>query len=289
MVASVAREEDLGLDEVLDILDEASQVRAHSRQLEIKSRELEAATEELRAANERLRELDRMKDDFISTVTHELRTPLTSIRAFSEMLHEDPEIDLADRTRFLGIIVNEAERLTRLINQILDMAKLESGRAEWTTGEVDIGEVARETMASLGQLFRDRGVTLESEIPEQGPMVLADRDRLTQVMINLLSNAVKFVPGETGLVMVRVMENGGAARVEVEDNGPGLTAEECQVIFEKFRQGGNTMTDKPQGTGLGLPISRQIVEYFGGSLWVESRPGAGAKFIFTVPLPAPEK
>jgi Na+/proline symporter/signal transduction histidine kinase len=289
MVASVAREEDLGLDEVLDILDEASQVRAHSRQLEIKSRELEAATEELRAANERLRELDRMKDDFISTVTHELRTPLTSIRAFSEMLHEDPEIDLADRTRFLGIIVNEAERLTRLINQILDMAKLESGRAEWTTGEVDIGEVARETMASLGQLFRDRGVTLESEIPEQGPMVLADRDRLTQVMINLLSNAVKFVPGETGLVMVRVIENGGAARVEVEDNGPGLTAEECQVIFEKFRQGGNTMTDKPQGTGLGLPISRQIVEYFGGSLWVESRPGAGAKFIFTVPLPAPEK
>jgi hypothetical protein len=101
-----------------------------------------------------LRELDRMKDDFISTVTHELRTPLTSIRAFSEMLHQDPEIDLADRTRFLGIIVNEAERLTRLINQILDMAKLESGRAEWTTGDVDIGEVARE--ASVGQLFRDK-------------------------------------------------------------------------------------------------------------------------------------
>ena len=289
MVASVAREEDLGLDEVLDILDEASQVRAHSRQLEIKSRELEAATEELRAANERLRELDRMKDDFISTVTHELRTPLTSIRAFSEMLHEDPDIDVADRTRFLGIIVNEAERLTRLINQILDMAKLESGRAEWTTGEVDIGEVARETMDSLGQLFRERGVTLKSEIPAHLPLLLADRDRLTQVMINLLSNAVKFVPGETGRVIVRVLENDGEVRVEVEDNGPGLTAEECQTIFEKFRQGGNTMTDKPQGTGLGLPISRQIVEYFGGNLWVESRPGAGAKFIFTVPLPAPEK
>jgi signal transduction histidine kinase len=112
MVASVAREENLGLDEVLDILDEATQVRAYSRQLETKSQELEAATAELREANERLRELDRMKDDFISTVTHELRTPLTSIRAFSEMLHEDPEIELADRTRFLGIIVNEAERLT---------------------------------------------------------------------------------------------------------------------------------------------------------------------------------
>jgi len=289
MVASVAREENIGLEEVLDILDEATQVRAYSRELERKSRELEAATAELRAANASLRELDRMKDDFISTVTHELRTPLTSIRAFSEMLHQDPEIDLADRTRFLGIIVNEADRLTRLINQILDMAKLESGRAEWTTGDVDIGEVAREAMESLGQLFRAKGVTLESEIPARGPVVIADRDRLTQVMINLLSNAVKFVHGETGLVMVRVTEDRREARVEVEDNGPGLTAEESQVVFERFRQGGNTMTDKPQGTGLGLPISRQIIEYFGGNLWVESRPGAGAKFIFTVPLPVPEK
>jgi signal transduction histidine kinase len=89
--------------------------------------------------------------------------------------------------------------------------------------------------------------------------------------------------------MVRVTDDGREARVEVEDNGPGLTAEESLVIFERFRQGGNTMTDKPQGTGLGLPISRQIIEYFGGNLWVESRPGAGAKFIFTVPLPVPEK
>ena len=288
MVASVVQEEDLGLEEVLDILDEATQVRAYSRELEAKQRELEAATAELRDANERLRELDRMKDDFISTVTHELRTPLTSIRALSEMLHEDPRTELADRTRFLGIIVNEAERLTRLINQILDMAKLESGRAEWTTGEVDIGEVVRESMDSLGQLFRDKGVALEGDIPERGPVVLADRDRLTQVMINLLSNAVKFVPGDTGRVSVAVSSADGMVRVAVADNGPGLTAEECSVIFEKFRQGGNTMTDKPQGTGLGLPISRQIVEYFGGNLWAESRPGEGASFIFTVPLPAPE-
>lgn len=288
MVASVAQEEDLGLEEVLDILDEATQVRAHSRELEAKQRELEAATTELREANDRLRELDRMKDDFISTVTHELRTPLTSIRALSEMLHEDPRLDLADRSRFLGIIVTEAERLTRLINQILDMAKMESGRAEWTTSEVDMGEVARESMASLEQLFREKGVVLEGDIPSSLPSVLADRDRLTQVMINLLSNAVKFVPGGTGRVLVRVSGAADVVRVEVHDNGPGLTAEECIVIFEKFRQGGNTMTDKPQGTGLGLPISRQIVEYFGGNLWVESEPGAGANFIFTVPVPAPD-
>jgi signal transduction histidine kinase len=229
-----------------------------------------------------------MKDDFISTVTHELRTPLTSIRALSEMLHEDPEINIDDRTRFLGIIVNEAERLTRLINQILDMAKLESGRAEWTTSEVDVAAIVREAMDSLGQLFRDKNVALEGEIADSVPVVLADRDRLTQVMINLLSNAVKFVPGGSGRVKVRVVAGERAVRVEVIDNGPGLTPEECVVIFEKFRQGGNTMTDKPQGTGLGLPISRQIVEYFGGNLWVESSPGAGATFVFTVPLPAHE-
>jgi len=288
MVASVAQEEDLGLDEVLDILDEATQVRAYSRELEAKQQALEVATAELRSANERLRELDGMKDDFISTVTHELRTPLTSIRALSEMLQEDPKMALADRKRFLGIIVNEAERLTRLINQILDMAKLESGRAEWTTSEVDIGDVVREAMDSLGQLFREKSVLLEGEIPSSGPIVLADRDRLTQVMINLLSNAVKFVPGGSGRVHVKVSSDQKNVRVAVSDNGPGLTAEECNVIFEKFRQGGNTMTDKPQGTVLGLPISRQIVEFFGGNLWVESQPGAGANFIFTVPLPASE-
>ncbi len=288
MVASVAREESLGLEEVLDILDEATQMRAYSRELEAKSKALEAASAELRAANDSLRELDSMKDDFMSTVTHELRTPLTSIRALSELLQDDPEMDLADRKRFLGIIVTEAERLTRLINQILDMAKLESGRADWTTAEVDVGEVAWEAMESLGQLFRDKGVTLEGEIAENCPPVLADRDRLMQVMINLLSNAVKFVPGETGVVQVTVDAGEHEVRVEVRDNGPGLSAAECQVIFEKFRQGGNTMTDKPKGTGLGLPISRQIVEYFGGKLWAESQPGAGARFIFTVPLPARE-
>jgi len=289
MVASVAREENIGLEEVLDILDEATQVRAYSRELERKSGELEAATAELRAANDSLRELDRMKDDFMSTVTHELRTPLTSIRALSELLHDDPEMDLGDRKRFLGIIVSETERLTRLINQILDMAKLESGRAEWTSAEVDVAEVAREAMETLGQLFRDKGVTLEGEMPDSCPPVLADRDRLMQVMINLLSNAVKFVPGETGVVQVTVDAGEREVRVEVRDNGPGLSAAECQLVFERFRQGGNTMTDKPQGTGLGLPISRQIVEYFGGKLWAESQPGAGARFIFTVPLPGQEQ
>ena len=287
MVASVVEEEPLGLDEVMNILDEASQVRAYSHELEEKSRELTRATAELRAANEQLRELDRMKDDFISTVTHELRTPLTSIRAFSEMLHDDPDIGLEERTRFLGIILGEAERLSRLINQILDLAKLESGRADWTSAAVDLTQVIHEACESLSQVYKEKSVALTLEVAEPLPTVMADRDRLMQVMINLLSNAVKFVPADSGSVKVGAGGTAGEVVVTVQDNGPGIRAADREVIFEKFRQGGSdVLTDKPQGTGLGLPISRQIIEYFGGRLWLESPPAGGAKFVFTLPLPA---
>jgi Na+/proline symporter/nitrogen-specific signal transduction histidine kinase len=284
MVASVVQEEPLGIDEVMNILDEASQVRAYSHELEEKSRELERATAELREANERLRELDRLKDDFMSTVSHELRTPLTSIRAFSEMLFDDPEIEINERKRFLGIIVSETGRLTRLINQILDLAKLEAGRAEWTTIAVDLAEIVRESAESMGQIFRDKGVALTLDVPAAGAVVLGDRDRLTQVIINLLSNAHKFVAEGSGEVRVSVRREDKAIRVAVADNGPGVPDDERETIFEKFRQGGSVLTDKPRGTGLGLPISRQIIEYFGGSLWVESDPGGGATFYFKLPV-----
>jgi Na+/proline symporter/signal transduction histidine kinase len=289
MVASVVTEEPLGIDEVMNILDEASQVRAYTRELEQKSLELRIATGELREANARLRELDRMKDDFISTVTHELRTPLTSIRAFSEMLHEDPKIDLAQRTRFLAIIVSETVRLSRLINQILDLAKLESGRAEWTVAAVDVGEVIREAADSLTVLFAEKRVMLDLDQCAAGLSVMADRDRLMQVMVNLLSNALKFVPEDSGCVKVGAGGTTDEVRVSVTDNGPGIHAADHEVIFDKFRQGSGTtdvLTDKPQGTGLGLPISRQIVEYFNGRLWVESTPGSGATFVFTLPRQA---
>jgi len=288
MVASTVEEQPPGLEEVMDILDEASQVRAYSRQLEVKSRELEAATAELRAANARLQELDRMKDDFLSTVTHELRTPLTSIRSFSEILLDDPRTRLSDRVRFLGIIVKEAERLTRLINQMLDLAKIESGNADWRTGEIDMHEVIREAAEATGQLFRDARVDLRLELCQPAPLIRADRDRLMQVLINLLSNAVKFcVPGE-GSVEVRLGAAPAEVRVDVRDNGPGIRKADQEAIFEKFRQGGDAVSGKPKGTGLGLPISRRIVEHFGGRLWVESEPGQGATFSFILPRDVPE-
>ncbi|MFN3984489.1 MAG: ATP-binding protein [Rhodocyclaceae bacterium] len=283
MVASVVQEEPLGLEEVMNILDEASQVRAYSRQLEEKSRALEAATSELRAANEQLKELDRLKDDIMSSVTHELRTPLTSIRALSEMLLDDPKIDLAERKRFLGIIVSETERLTRLVNQVLDLAKIESGHAEWHNTDIDMCELIRHAVEATSALFRDRAAQLEVVLPDAPVCLRADRDRLLQVLINLLSNAAKFVPRTDGHARIVLEADARALRVEVGDNGPGIAPEFMPYVFEKFRQGGD-QRDRPQGTGLGLPISRQIVEHFGGRMWVESPPGEGARFCFSLPL-----
>jgi Na+/proline symporter/nitrogen-specific signal transduction histidine kinase len=284
VISTAVEDEPIGIDGVMNILDEASQVLAYSRQLESKSRELEAATAELRAANERLKELDRMKDDFISTVTHELRTPLTSIRAFSEILHDHPDLETAERQRYLAIVIKETERLTRLINQVLDLSKLESGSADWWPSEIDLREVIEDAVTATSQLFKERRVRLETQLPPAVPPITADRDRLMQVLLNLLSNAAKFCASDTGRVVVELERRADCLQVNVQDNGIGISEADQRIIFEKFRQIGDALVAKPQGSGLGLTISRQIITHFGGRLWVKSRPGEGATFSFTVPL-----
>ena len=283
MVASVTEEEALGLDEVLDILDEASQIRAYSRELEQKSRELEAATAELRAANLRLQELDRLKDDFMSSVTHELRTPLASIRAFSEILHDDPDIEIGERRRFLGILVSETERLSRLVNQVLDLAKIESGHADWRAERLTLQEAIEQAVASAGQLVSERQVQLSMDLWPQPALVWADRDRLIQVMLNLLSNAVKFAPPQGGQVQVRLIPSPPFWRVCVADNGRGIPERDLELVFEKFRQGASG-GEKPIGTGLGLPICRQIVAHFGGRIWAQAGSAIGATLCFELPI-----
>src|SRR5436190_3708485 len=283
MVASVAKEEALTIEELREVLDEASQVVVYSHRLEQKSRELEAATAELRAANERLTELDRLKDDFVSTVTHELRTPLTSIRAFTQILLEHPDVEAGERNRFLGIITKETERLTRLINQVLDLSKIESGKAEWRESMLDLRELIGDAVTGMSQVFEERDIKIYVEVPQKSAPVRADVDRIIQVMLNLLSNAAKFCEPGRGRVCVALKEEAGALRVEVRDNGPGIDPADQGVIFDKFRQVGDTLTAKPHGSGLGLHISRQIVEHFGGRMWVESRVGEGACFAFTLP------
>jgi len=286
MVGSVVKEEALTIDEVREIIDEASQVVVYSHRLEQKSHELEAASAELRAANARLTELDRLKDDFVSTVTHELRTPLTSIRAFTEILLDAPEVEVVQRKKFLTIIAKEAERLTRLINQVLDLAKIESGKADWVETRVDIKEVIRDTLAAMDQLFREKRIEVEAQRPDKVSTVMVDLDRMIQVMLNLLSNAVKFCDSANGRIEIVLAERNGSVRVDVSDNGRGIAPEDHEAVFSKFHQVGDTLTGKPHGSGLGLYISRQIVEHFGGQMWVESRRGSGARFSFTLPTGA---
>jgi len=285
MVASVLREEMHNIDEVVQILDEASQLVIYSRQLEQKSRELEAATAELRAANERLKELDKLKDDFVATVSHEVRTPLTSIRSFSEILRDNPDLDAHQRHEFVSIVVQESERLSRLINDILDLAKMEAGTSEWHMADLAPKAVIEQALAAMAGLFaKARHVSLETRIPDDLPPIRADADRLTQVIVNLVSNAEKFCAKENGWIRLEAWQEAGFLRVDVKDNGIGIAKKDQEKIFERFQQAGNTLTDKPQGTGLGLPICRQILLRFGGAIWVDSEPDHGATFSFRIPL-----
>jgi len=261
VVATVVEEESLGPADLLRMLDEASQVRALNRQLE---------------------GLDRLKDDFISSVTHELRTPLTSIRAFAELMRDDPDMPAEQRQEFIGLVVAETERLSRLVNQVLDMAKMEAGHGQWRREAVDLRELIEHALQTTSELFRERGAIVTVQQPDQVPSLMADRDRLLQVLINLLSNAAKFVPKGSGRVLVTLSTDAKGATIEVQDNGPGVPPEQQQLVFEKFRQGGDA-SNRPQGTGLGLPISRKIVEHFGGRMWLKSAPGQGACFGFELP------
>ena len=291
LVSSVAKEESLTTEDVLSMLEEASQLRAYSRALEDKSRSLEEATAQLRRANEQLKSLDVLKDEFMSSVTHELRTPLTSIRALAELMLDDPGMPAEQRQQFIGIVVTETERLSRLVNQVLDLAKIEADSAEWNDVVVDMRVLVLQAVETTRELFRERGCVIELALPDAdappAPLVRADPDKLQQVMLNLLSNAAKFVPQGAGCVQVRLQAAAGEVTVSVTDNGPGISAAEQRAAFDKFRQVGDPR-ERRQGTGLGLPISRKIMEHYGGRIGVRSTPGQGATFHFTLPLAPPE-
>ncbi len=287
MVASVVREEIHDIDEMMDIVDEASQLIEYSQQLEEKSVQLENATKDLKTANTRLLELDKLKDSFVSTVSHELRTPLTSIRSFAEILHDNPDMSAEQYKYFISIIVKESERLTRLIDDVLDIAKMESGKLEWQMRILDPKEVIEEALGATAGLFRQGGnVRLQADLPDDLPAVHVDSDRLTQVLINLISNAVKFCDTDNGVVWVTAKAEEGNVQVSVRDNGVGIDPRNHQKIFERFQQVDTQMTGKPKGSGLGLPICMEIIGQFGGEIWVDSRLEEGATFTFRIPAAA---
>jgi signal transduction histidine kinase len=277
MVATAVKEEPFGIDEVMDILDETRQAIAYSH-------ELEKATAELKAVNIRLKELDRLKDDFIATVTHELKTPLTSVRSVTEILHDNPDIDLKQRQNFLGIIVKESERLTRLITQVLSFQKMEAGNTDLEFLKVDLIDIIKESIIASNQLLREKEIQLHLDLPDHPPMIAVDHDKLIQVMMNLISNAAKFCTPGKGEITIRLRVQNQALKVDVIDNGIGISKANQNVIFEKFRQVRHKHAGRPSGSGLGLPIAKQIIELHKGRIWVESEPGKGAAFSFTLPI-----
>jgi signal transduction histidine kinase/Na+/proline symporter len=257
-----------------------AEVQAYSHAMEEK---VARRTEQLEQANTRLVELDRLKSDFLSTVSHELRTPLTSIRSFSEILLRYGVDDAEKRKKFVGIIQTEAERLTRMINDLLDLSKIESGKQEWRSETLELEVVFARALSTTQGLFDEKKLKGISEIEALIPPVYADADQLHQVLTNLIANAVKFSP-EGGKIRLSARRRDTFVQVSVEDEGPGIPPDKLEQVFERFQQVRDPQKSHPLGTGLGLTISREIVEKMGGRIWVESEPGAGAVFSFTVPL-----
>ncbi len=252
---------------------------------------VEERTKELEEAYRELQTLDAMKDEFISTVSHELRTPLTSIKGAAEILLNYRDVDPATELEFLGIINNESDRLTRLINDVLDLARIESGEIEWHISTVHLASIIETAVNGTHAITVQKNVTVEIGPGEGLPAVRSDPDKLVQVVTNLLSNAIKFTPSG-GLINVQSRlasqsgpGNGGMmAEISVADNGVGIPEIEFDNIFNRFQQAGSSLTDRPQGTGLGLAICKEIVQHLGGEIWVESELGKGSTFFFTVPV-----
>jgi signal transduction histidine kinase/CheY-like chemotaxis protein/ligand-binding sensor domain-containing protein len=276
-------------------LDNAAAYRQINEQ-EHENRRLFEEAQRARAAAE---DADAAKSAFLSTVSHELRTPLTSVLGFAKIIKKRlddrifPILQTDDKKVLqtvqqiqenLQVVVGEGERLTKLIDDVLDLAKIEAGKLEWNMGQVTVQEILDHATAATASLLEPKGLRLVKDIDATLPAVTGDRDRLIQVVINLISNAVKFT--DTGTITCRAVRQDDVVVVSVIDTGLGIAPADQPRVFERFKQVGDTLTDKPKGTGLGLPICREIVEHHGGRVWLESEPGKGSTFSFSLPIPS---
>lgn len=256
-------------------------------------------TLELKEAMRKTEELSQMKSNFLSMVSHELRTPLTSIIGFAKLSRKHLD-DIAEckgeredvakilrRTRDnTNVIISEGDRLAELINNVLDLAKLESGHFKWHFHPVAMEEILQQSIDSTSILFVEKKLTLKTDIASDLPTITGDFDRLVQVCVNLLANAAKFT--QEGHVACRAGVEKGNLTVRIEDTGVGVPKKDQGAIFDKFKQLGDTLTDKPKGTGLGLPISKEIVEHHNGKIWCERNQYGGSTFVFSIPVAGPE-
>jgi signal transduction histidine kinase len=242
------------------------------------------------------REEAAMKDEFIASVSHELRTPLTSILAFTEILLSAPPEDRRTQQEFLEIIQRESGRMSELVNDILDISRLEGGAVRFRIERVDVVGLAKEVAVNFRAVAEKANVQLRIEDAPDTPAMTADRQRVVQVLVNLVSNGIKFTPPGGRLTIETRGETEGEAGgnrlwcvVEVRDTGLGIAAEDLPRVFERFTQIGDPLVSKPKGTGLGLSISRAIVERLGGQISARSTPGEGSTFSFRIPAWAGER
>jgi len=285
MISQVVKGETISLDELMKIVDETQQVIDYSRQLEVKSHQLQQTARQLRDANERLKQLDMQKDDFLSQVSHELRTPMTSIRSFAQILLETPDMTIEETQRFTGIILEESMRLTRLLDEILDLARLEGEQVPWILQRVDPEETLERAVATCHGLASQADTKIEFGARAAGIEVKAEADRLRQVYLNLITNAIKYNTSDKPVITIRTTLEDDRYCVYIQDNGEGIRADDRERIFKKFSRGWRESKDGRSGTGLGLAISWQIMQRLQGDLeLLPQTPGDGACFRVTLPF-----
>ncbi|HHY49814.1 MAG TPA: sodium:solute symporter, partial [Alphaproteobacteria bacterium] len=272
----------VSLEEVFEIAGETQQVIEYSQELERTSSELRSTARQLEEANAQLREIDTQKDEFLSQVSHEVRTPMTSIRSFAEILRDDGRLTADERRRFVSIIHEESLRLTKLLDEILDLSALERGERNWENTPIDAEAAIDRAIEVCSALARQRGMRIARIRREPRAMVMSEPDRLCQVIINLVSNAIKYNDAPDPVVEVRSAFVPGGYVIEVADNGPGIPRAERQLIFERFKRGSRDRV--PQGAGLGLSISRRIIARMNGKLELVPTRTRGACFRVTLPV-----
>ena len=285
MIAQISGSSHVSVEDLMAVASEAAQIMEHSAQLEAKSEELARTARQLREANEMLQKLSVQKDSFLSQISHELRTPMTSIRAFSEILMDEEGVGRDERVKYAGIIHDESIRLTRLLDDLLDLSVLENGQVNLDIQRASLGELLDRALVASNSVRPERQFTLRRQSGDEQIMLETDTGRLTQVFINVLSNARKYCDAAEPVLRIGVRRRGGRVIVDFTDNGSGIAKKSQALIFEKFAR--LTDTHQAGGAGLGLAICREIMHNLGGEIsYVPGQGGAAFRVSFPARLPA---
>jgi PAS domain S-box-containing protein len=274
---------------VIGFVRDITERKRMQRELEERSEQLLAQQQQLLDKTEEVARANQLKSQFLANMSHELRTPLNAVVGFSElMLDEVPGKINEDQRQCLTDILQSSRHLLSLINEVLDLSKIESGRLEFRQEEVALTEVLESLTRTMMPILTPRQQSLDISLEEGLPPIRSDMGRLGQVLLNLVDNASKFTP-DGGKLRVEAVRDGDWCQISVIDNGIGIQKEDQERIFEPFSRLDNPLGRQRGGTGLGLTLVKQIVEKYGGKIWVDSEPGPGSRFTFTLPFVAGAK